>query len=807
MKTGLPAHALSLALLLTLAPAAQAGSGWDCAADSDGRWNCVAAGTDSAPARASRVRDVPKPVTQTIAATSDHTRPELLPAPAAGSASQARHAAAEIDTEEPARLCPPAAQPAHLADIENRDLVDLYAQQIDASRERVFTLSGNAVVRYDRQQLEAGNITYDSNSGVLDASGGIRLAGPNIDVSGDRALIQTGDDTGTLEGIEFTVPGRYSRGRAGALTYVGLDRLTLDRAEYTTCPEGKDDWLLSARKIVLDRASGTGVARNAKVTFKDVPLLFTPYISFPLDNRRKTGLLTPLVGTSDETGLDIRVPWYWNIAPNRDLTLTPRFMSDRGVMLISEFRFLNRTGEGSLNLEYLPADKEFNDQDRSLASIKHRGNPTPRLSTRIDVSDVSDDRYFEDFSSSLVQSSQTSLERTAQATWHGDSWQLGVNLQDFQSIDPSLASFDRSYRQLPQVLINVAPERRLLGLQASARAELNYFTHSNNARVTGARIDLVPRISAPVQRPGWYVDPAVAVRHTSYMLDNTAIGDPDRPTRTLPVATLDMGSFFERDGAWGDKPYIQTLEPRLFYLYVPDENQDELPIFDTDNYDQNYDALFRENRFSGPDRMGDANQLAVALTTRLLSPADGRQLFSASIGSLLYFRDRTVVLPGESVATDSSSGLITEVEVALSRRWSGHGEMHWNPHTSTTERSNYQLQYRAAPRSLLNIGYRFRDGLQEQADLSFAWPLGRSWHGVGRWYYSFDNNETIEALAGLSYERCCWTVQVVGRSYINDDSQRRNNAVFIQLELKGLGKLGTNIDDTLERGILGYQSF
>jgi LPS-assembly protein len=314
----------------------------------------------------------------------------------------------------------------------------------------------------------------------------------------------------------------------------------------------------------------------------------------------------------------------------------------------------------------------------------------------------------------------------------------------------------------------------------------------------------MPRFSVPVERPGWYIDPAVALRHTAYSLDNVSTGLRSDPTRTLPVATLDMGTFFERNGSWSDIPYIQTLEPRLFYLYVPHKNQDNLPVFDTDNFDQNFWSLFRENRFSGTDRMGDANQLAVALTTRIINPASGRQMLSASLGSLLYFRDRDVVLPGETVATDSSSDLIAEIAVGLSRRWSARGETHWDPHTSQSVRNNYQLQYLAGPRRLVNFGYRFRDGIQEQADISFLWPISRAWHAVGRWYYALDSNETIETLAGLGYERCCWGLQVLARSYVNNDNRQRNNAVFIQLELKGLGKLGSSVDDALERGILGY---
>ncbi|MGB5259806.1 MAG: LPS assembly protein LptD [Gammaproteobacteria bacterium] len=703
-------------------------------------------------------------------------------------------------------LCPPAPLPEHLAGIDDPDTVDLRADSIHVSSERIFTLSGDAVIRFGEQQLQAANIIYQRDSGELTARDGVRIAGPSLVVTADSALIETQAERGRLENIAFTVPGEHARGHASTLGFEGPTRQYLEKAAYTACPPGNRDWLLTAKKIELDQGKGRGVARNAKVTLKGVPLLYTPYLSFPLDDRRNSGLLFPKIGTTDEAGLDISLPWYWNIAPDRDMTLIPRLMSDRGVMLGGEFRYLTRRSSGRISGEYLAHDKKFSNQDRSLVSIQHRGNPVPRLATRVEASNVSDTSYFEDLGSTLVQTSQTSLERTAQATWFGDGWTAGITVQDFQNVDELITSPERPYKQLPQIVFSAAPDRRFFGLQASADAELNYFQHSDNSLLTGTRLDLTPRISLPLVRPGWFIRPTLGIRYTTYWLDNVAPGVETDPDRTLPIATLDMGTVFERTGSWSGRPYIQTLEPRLFYLYVPYKDQDNLPIFDTDNYDQNFWSLFRENRFSGPDRMGDANQLAVALSTRIMDPASGRLLLSASLGSLLYFRDRRVTLPGETVDTEDSSDLIGEVIVGLSRRWRGRAEMQWNPHTSKVVRNDYHLQYRAGPRRLLNLGYRYRDDIQEQADVSFLWPIGRAWHAVGRWYYDLDDSETIEALAGLGYERCCWGIQVLARSFINNDGQSRNNTVFVQLELKGLGKLGASVDDALERGILGYQA-
>jgi len=703
-------------------------------------------------------------------------------------------------------LCPPVARPAALQSGIDADTINLQADNAQASEGGVYTLNGNAVVQYGRQRLEAENIIYRKDSGEVEAQQGIRYTGQGLYVSGDSAALYPELQQGEIHNVNYALYEQHGRGEAKLLRLHGLAEQQLEKASYTTCPPGNKNWILSAQEVTLDQAEGTGTARDAKLSFKGVPILYTPYATFPIDDRRKSGLLVPKIGQTEETGLDVSVPVYWNIAPNRDMTVVPRYMSDRGTMLGAEFRYLNAHNQGMLSGEYLPSDNLRNNETRSLVAIEHYGKPWPRLLTSIRASNVSDDNYFEDLGTSLVQTSQTNLERTAKVDYYGTWWKLGMLVQDYQTIDETVASNERPYKQLPQVIFSANPDRRLLGMKVETSAELNHFTHSDNSVVEGSRLDVLPRLSLPVYRAAWYVDPAVGVRHTVYNLRNTEAGTDDSPSRTTPIASLDAGTFFERDGRWGDSGYAQTLEPRLYYLYVPYRDQDNLPVFDTGDYDFNYWTLFRENRFSGPDRMGDANQLALALTSRILDPASGRQLISASLGSLLYFSDRNVTLPGNPVETDDSSDLIGEVTVALARHWNADAVLHWNPHNSTTSRNDYRLQYRRGPRQLVNLSYRQQRDYLEQTDLSILWPLSPAWHIVGRWYYSLQSSETIETLAGIGYESCCWALQLLGQSYINNTEGDYNNSVFLQLELKGLGKLGTKIDEALERGILGYQA-
>ncbi|MGB5442758.1 MAG: LPS assembly protein LptD [Gammaproteobacteria bacterium] len=808
---------LALLVLLPLPGNSQASGSWACTALSENLWRCVA--RDASQAGTGQPADATASMAWQDPAAAETTRAtpfsaDDLPAPAAGPPASAptgytSRRTASVQYAQPDRfaLCPPVSTQRHdYQAMAEPGRIDLHAATAESTADNVYTLQGNAVVQHGTQRVAAERIVYRRDDDEFTASGGVQFTAPGLEVNAETARIQTGRISGILQQVSYALPDQHAHGSASSLTLEGNSQQHLENASYTTCPGVNPAWLLSAKKVDLDQAAGSGTARAAKIKFKGVPVAYVPYMSFPLDDRRKSGVLAPTVGQTDETGTDISLPYYWNIAPNYDATIVPRHMSDRGTMIGGEFRYLHENNSGEIRAEYLDSDKLYNDRKRSLVSVNHTGQPLARLETSIKASDVSDKQYFEDFGKTIVQTSQTSLERTAQANWHGDWWGLGVMVQNFQTIDPAVASIDRPYKQLPQVVVDAAPEKRLLGLKFSGHAELINFDHSDGNKVTGTRYDIQPRVSLPVHKAAWYVEPAISVRHTVYDLDRTATGGNNNPRRTTPVVSFDAGSFFERNIDWGEAELIQTLEPRLFYLYVPEKNQDDLPVFDTGNYDFNYWTLFEENRFTGPDRMGDANQAALALTSRILDPVNGKQLLSASLGTLVYFRDRKITLPGEPVARDNSSDLIGEVTMNLGKYWNANAEVQWNPHDSQTDRNDFRLQYRPGQRQLVNASYRRRRGIQEQADLSFLWPLSRSWHMVGRWYYSLDQNETIEAIAGLGYESCCWGAQLVGRNYINNDEGERNTAFFLQLELKGLGTLGNSLDQVLERGILGYQS-
>jgi len=794
---------MSASLLLSAGAAHASVSPWACQASADRHWECLAAESPGAglPAEA-EVPSTPGPMNT---AEADPGPASVMPADAATRTRQQPPARTPV-IDERWRHCPPPVEAPFTAPVTtagNADSIRLSADTADSSGADIHTLQGNAIVNYGDQQLQADTITYDRNLGAVDAEGNVRYRSPGLSINSEHARLFPDENRGSLHAIDYALPASHGRGSASAAHLEDRQRQHLEQASYTTCAPGNTDWMLAAKDVHLDQETGTGVARDAKLHLKGVPLLYTPYISFPIDDRRKSGLLVPSFGQSGETGIDLSVPYYWNIAPHRDATLIPRFMSDRGLMLGTEFRYLNRRSRGTLNLEYLPSDDIYGN-DRHAVSLQHNWDPAARLRTRLVVKEISDTDYFEDFGIGLVQSSTTHLERSALATYNGDWWTLEARLQTYQTIDPRIAASSRPYRRLPQIRFNAMPQQRFHGLQFALDSEFTEFDQDD--RVSGARLDVQPRLSLPVTRAAWYMEPALSLRHTIYRLDDVSPGDPDALERTTPAFSLDAGTFLDREFSWKRASYVQTLEPRLFYLYVPNQDQDDIPIFDTGEYDFNIWQLFQENRFTGPDRMGDANQLALILTTRILDPATGVQKFSASLGELYYFRDREVTLPGQGVETTNRSDVIGELNLELDSGWNAGAGIIWDPHARTDRRSDFRIQYRAGKRQMVNLSYRFRDETIEQTDISLLWPLGRSWHAIGRWNYALDSQETLEALAGFGYESCCWAAQLVGRSYVNDEDGDRNTGVYLQVELKGLTSSGRQVDRLLERGILGYQS-
>ena len=644
---------------------------------------------------------------------------------------------------------------------------------------------------------------------------------------------------------------------------------------YTSCPVGIEDWLLQASVIDLDTKRQEGVARNVTMRFKDVPIFYTPYISFPLGDERKSGVLFPSFGHSGSNGYELEVPYYFNLAPNYDLTVTPGILSSRGVQLAETFRYLTSTSHGTFDATFLPNDKQ-RDSDRSYFRFTDVTDFHPGLRLDADIAAVSDSNYFVDFAVGSDQTSVTYLERRIDLLYYDEFWQIRTQLQNYQTIDisvPAVVGDDaRPYSRVPRIQANALYPLGDTNFQFVFDSEAVNFLREIGP--TGGRLNLAPELRWSARGPGYFFEPAVGYDFTQYDLADAGVGQPSKPTRSLPYARLDAGLIFERDaGSKGQR--TQTLEPRVVYSYVPYRNQDELPIFDTGIPDLNLTELFRTNRYVGYDRIGDANQLALAVTTRLFDHVSGTQYLSATIGQIRYFSIPRVGLPllpgdpafplqaaelralsvqpgynplaipgalvtqrGQFVAYPGQyqfnqfpgggvSGLPNQVssqtgagnpafpasdivgEVALSgyKHLSVNLDYQWNPYTSQTEKSEISVQYRPDPSRVINLGYRFQEGIFKQYDGSFAWPISQHWNAVGRWVYSLQTpRQTIERVAGIEYKSCCYHIQLVQRRYVSNRDGGLDTSIALQLELTGLSSVEKREDTFLERSIRGYST-
>jgi LPS-assembly protein len=661
-------------------------------------------------------------------------------------------------------------------------------------------MSGGVLVRRGDRLAGADSAIYDPRGRALLLRGDVRYEDPANNVVGDSAEFDYDSGMIRFTGAEFRLGAGQSRGAARSLEISREGTLELDDVSYTTCPPGSDDWVLEAGDIDIDTESRTGSAQNVKLRFQGVPILYSPYLSFPIGDARKTGFLTPELGSAGRSGNEIRAPFYWNIAENYDATLTPRLLTDRGLQIGSEFRYLSRRNEGIAQFDYLP-DDSLTGTNRHLTAVEHQTIFDSGWRNRIDFREVSDSGYFEDLGGSLSISSITHLDRSLWFDYYGDRWSLLARIQDYQTIDDTLLPTEEPYRRLPQFVFSGTWPDRIMGLRYDVDGELVYF--DRDVGVTGWRADVAPTVSWPLRHPGWFVVPEVAMQYTAYGLNNTDPGQPDDPDRLLPIASVDTGLILERTMDTEER-HIQTLEPRILYVHVPHRDQADLPVFDTIVPDLNLVQLFRKNRFLGVDRIGDADQLSVGITTRLLDGSSGDQLVSATIGQALYLSAQGVGLPGEPVVTDDSSDYIAELSFLVFENLNFDIGHQWGASGGGATQSEARLQYRPRTNKILNLAYRFRRGTLEQGDVSWSWPLTERWNFVGRYNFSFRDDETLERFFGLEYESCCWGIRLVTRRHISTRDGTHDSSFGLQLVLKGMTSVGTAADQLLEQGILGY---
>ncbi len=715
-------------------------------------------------------------------------RPALrCPAPSGSLEAAARSTTAAGATATPTRASPDA--PIEISSDQARLGVDGDAQ-----------LSGNVRVRQGDRRIEADDVEYDAASSSFKVRGSVRYEDPVLRARGGSGdYSQTGG--ANFEGAEFELPERPARGSAQRMQLTPDGVVRLEEVTFSTCPAEEPDWRIHARSIELDTRNRNGTGRNAAIEFKGVPILYLPWISFPIGSQRKTGFLFPSLGYTTRSGLQFAVPWYWNIAPNQDLTFVPSWYGKRGVDLAGDFRYLAADHRGRLSLNLLPTD-DVAGRDRHRVQLTHRTDLWSDWRFTVDAENVSDAAWFEDFGQGPQGTSTAFLERVARLSYRDENWQLRGEVQQFQTIDRALAAADRPYARVPRLQANgqwlTGPDERV-----SWGFDAEVVNFDRDVGVTGWRLDASPTIGLDFTGAGYYLRPSAGLRYTQYSLDRTSTGQDNAPHRSLPFASFDAGLVLERTAGGRDQRRV-TLEPRLLYLYTPYRDQSALPVFDTGVPDLNLVQLFGRNRYVGADRVSDANQASVGVTARLFDSRSGERFLAATIGQTFYFDPLKVSLPDESPRRANQSDLVAELALTAYKDWSLDFGMQWNPDDSAAERSQVRLQYRPDDQRVVNLGYRFQRARLEQAEASAAWPLNPRWNLFARLTYDLQERESLENFAGLEYKACCWRLRAVARRFVSSRTGARDTAIYLQLELNGLASVGSSADTFLEEAIRGY---
>ncbi|MBM4191971.1 MAG: LPS assembly protein LptD [Gammaproteobacteria bacterium] len=663
-------------------------------------------------------------------------------------------------------------------------------------------LSGHVAIRQGERTLSAEDVSYDSTAREFSIRGLLRFADSVLRVEGRSGRY---DPTGgaAFDDTRFELPEEPARGAADSLE-LGVDgKVILSKVWFTTCPEGSPDWRIRASRIELDARARRGTGRNAAIDFKGVPILYLPYLSFPLGDQRKSGFLFPNVGYSSRGGAEITLPYYLSLAPNYDLTLEPTVYGRRGLDFGMRFRYLTMRHRGELRLNALQSDS-LSETNRNWVRFRHRSELSANWRFDIDAQSVSDTEYFEDFASGTEGTSIAFLRRSARLAYRNEHWHLRAEAEQFQTIDRALDVLDRPYARLPRFQVSGDwITNGPLAMRFGFDSEVVNFDRT--VGVKGWRTDFAPWAGLDFGSPAYYLRPSTGWRYTRYDLDGVAAKTDDRLSRSLPYAVLDAGIRLERNGIESSRTRM-ILEPRLLYLWTPYRDQYQLPVFDTALSDLDFIQLFRISRYVGPDRIADANHASIGVTSRIFDRQSGRQLLSATLGQIYRFERPRVQLPGELFVGEARSDLVAQLGISAWQSWNVSFGVQWDSTEKNQQRSHLRLQYRPDSDRALNLAYRFQRDRFEQGELSGAWPIGSRWNVYGRYVYDLKDRSKLDRFTGIEYKSCCWRLRLVGRRFVSSRTGERDTGIYLQLELNGLASAGGSADAFLEEAIRGYSA-
>lgn len=686
------------------------------------------------------------------------------------------------------------------------------ADSMNSNQAEDVFLNGQVEIRRQALKLHSDELMYSPITDKATAQGNVRIEQNDMVLQAPKGEVKLGTTESLLEQPTYELKRTQGKGRASKLKYDGISSLTLENPNYTVCevpsPAQADqgDWYVTADSLEIDQTEEVGRARGAKVVFKNVPILAAPYFSFPTSGRRKSGFLPPSIGTVSNSGLEFTVPYYWNIAPDKDMTLFPTMISGRGYQLGTQTRYLSQNHQGELKYDHLPDDKK-NGLDRSALSFVHNYTEGP-LYAGLNINQVSDNQYFVDFSRTQAVASQRILLREGFFAYKEDHWTASVRAVSHQTLQLLNDVVAEPYDRLPEASLELHPTRLGNTVFASLNTTYTDFAAPTGApaRVEGSRSVTRARAFLPINRAQFSFTPALSLQATTYDLRNQTVGLNNTPSSVIPTASIDSTVYFDRKTTFFGREVNQTLEPRVFYLYTPYRNQSAQPLFDTTVTDQTLSRIFSENRYAGYDRVGDANQITYAITSRFGDASTNEELFSLTGGQRINLKPQRIVLSGFESATPDDSDFFANARGRIGKSLYLDATSQINSETGHHQRGNFSISYAPSQGKQLNFGYRYTREQIDQFDISSQWPLGKRWSGVGRLNYSILDKRLIEGVAGVEYGEGCWAVRMVAQRFATAP-QLETSSLFLQLELSGLGRIGSNPIDLLSRKVPGYTPF
>ena len=708
--------------------------------------------------------------------------------------------------------------------------IEIEGNSLETLLDRKMKAKGNAILKKGNKTIKAEVIEYDEVSEKIITTGNTNIDLGSMSLRGSNLSFKLSDETGQMDdasfnfknsdkqeksvikkGVVVTKRSYDFRGDAKAIFFEGENKKRFQSSRITTCEADSDDWYLKSSNMEVNTKTDRANASNAILEFKGLPVLYTPYIDFSLNKNRKSGFLGSTFGTTSQSGFEFRVPYYFNISPNMDATLTARYLGKRGPLADGEFRYLTENYSGFNKLQYMNHDQSSGQDNRYYVKLDHQHKFNNGWSASYNFQKVSDDTYFSDLATMIQVTSLVNLPQRANINYAGETWKFNALTEKYQTLTNASNS---PYQRLPQ--LNLSGRKDFDSYILDFKSQWAYFdrdekfTYGLNEKPTGSRLSITPGISVPFTETYGYIKPKLSANVRSYNLNNSNIGNKDIFT---PIVSVDSGMYFDRTVNLQNQNFTNTLEPRLFYVYIPYKDQSALPNFDTGLADLNMQTLFSENQYNGQDRINDANQLTASITSKFIDK-NGKERLSGILAQRYYFEDRKI-FGTELNAKKANSDIFMGATVRLANSLNLDAMFQYDPDSSKLLRSTLSSRYNPEPGKILNLSYRMIENVSDSnQDLKVfnaagQWPLGNRFYSIARYNYDLKTSQTIEVLGGVEYDGGCWVARTVFDRISLPTNPEPNYTFFMQLELNGLGTIGSDarkLNNFLYRNVPGVRT-